>query len=141
MIPQTLLDTIRHFEGCKLKAYLCPAGVWTCGWGATGPDVVKGTVWTQEQADTRLIKDATRFMIEACAQSPVLWFDEDKRSAITDFCFNLGTSRYKASTLKRRVNAGDWEGAQEELQKWVWSGGRKLPGLVLRRQAEALLLK
>ena len=65
MIPQTLLDTIRRFEGCKLKAYLCPAGVWTCGWGATGPDVVKGTVWTQEQADTRLIKDASRFMFEA----------------------------------------------------------------------------
>lgn len=140
MIPQTLLDTIRRFEGCKLNAYLCPAGVWTCGWGATGPDVVKGTVWTQEQADTRLIHDATRFMFDACAQSPVLWFDENKRSAITDFCFNLGTSRYKASTLRRRVNAGDWEGAQEELQKWVWGGGKKLPGLVLRRHEEGLLL-
>ena len=141
MIPGRLLELIRRFEGCKLKAYLCPAGVWTCGWGATGPDVTKGTSWTQEQADARLNKDAATFMVAACAQSPVLWFDENKRAAITDFCFNLGMTRYKASTLRRKVNAGDWEGAQEELQKWVWGGGRKLPGLVLRRQAEARLLK
>lgn len=141
MIPVRLLDLIRRFEGLRLKAYLCPAGVWTCGWGATGGDISKDTQWTQEKADARLHQDAAVFMSGACAQSPVLWFDENKRAAITDFCFNLGMTRYKASTLKRKVNAGDWEGAQEELQKWVWGGGRKLPGLVARRQAEALLLK
>lgn len=136
-----LLGLIRRFEGCRLVAYLCPAGVWTCGWGATGKDVVKGTVWTQQKADQRLASDATTFLLAASNQSPVLWFDEDKQAAIADFCFNLGMSRYKASTLKRRVDAGDWEGAQEEIVKWVWGGGRKLPGLVLRRQADALLLK
>lgn len=141
MIPELLLDLIKRFEGCKLKAYLCPAGVWTCGWGATGKDVTPTTVWNQAKADARLNQDAETFLIAASNESPVLWFDERKQSAIADFCFNLGMSRYKASTLKRKVNAGDWEGAQEELQKWVWGGGRKLPGLILRRQAEALLLK
>jgi lysozyme len=63
-----------------------------------------------------------------------------RHSAIADFCFNLGTTRYKASTLKRRVDAGDWPGAAEELAKWVWGGGQKLPGLVARRAAESLLL-
>ena len=141
IIPNGFIDLIKRFEGCKLKAYLCPAGVWTCGWGATGPDVCQNTAWTQEQADSRMVQDAAVFVMAASVQSPVLWFDEAKQAAIADFCFNLGMTRYKASTLKRKVNAGDWEGAQEELQKWVWGGGRKLPGLVLRRQAEALLLK
>ena len=141
MISGLLLDLIRRFEGLRLKAYLCPAGVWTCGWGATGVDVSRNTQWTQDQADARLHQDAAVFVLAASVQSPVLWFDEAKQAAIADFCFNLGMTRYKASTLKRKVNAGDWEGAQEELQKWVWGGGKKLPGLVLRRQAEARLLK
>lgn len=141
MIPDVLLKLIRKFEGCKLRAYLCPAGVWTCGWGATGPDVRQGTAWTQAKADERLERDAATFHRAAGKLSPVLWLEGDaKHSAIADFCFNLGTTRYKASTLKRRVDAGDWHGAAEELQKWVWGGGRKLPGLIARRKAEAALL-
>ena len=142
MIPECLLDLIRRFEGLCLKAYLCPAGIWTVGYGHTGKDVTPGMAPISEAvAEEMLHQDAAVFMMAACAQSPVLWFDENKRAAITDFCYNLGMSRYKASTLKRKVNAGDWEGAQEELQKWVWGGGRKLPGLVARRKAEALFLK
>lgn len=142
MIPERLLELIRRFEGLRLKAYLCPAGVWTIGYGHTGKEVHKDTKPISEAvAEGMLLQDAAVFMSGACAQSPVLWFDENKRAAITDFCFNLGMTRYKASTLKCKVNAGDWEGAQEELQKWVWGGGKKLPGLILRRQAEAALLQ
>lgn len=140
MIPQLLLAMIRRFEGCRLVAYLCPAGIWTCGWGATGPGIKRGTRWTQEEADARLARDAGDFARAAAKSSPVLWFDQDKHAAIADFCFNLGMTRYQASTLKRRVDAGDWAGAADELHKWVWGGGRRLPGLVARRQAEALLL-
>ena len=86
-------------------------------------------------------QDAEVFHRAAGKLSPVLWLEGDaKHSAIADFCFNLGTTRYKASTLKRRVDAGDWHGAAEELEKWVWGGGKKLPGLVARRKAEANLL-
>ena len=71
---------------------------------------------------------------------PTLADEDDRLAAITDFVFNLGPVRLRASTLKRRVNARDWEGAKVELRKWVFGGGRKLPGLVIRREAEAALL-
>lgn len=142
MIPEPLLALIRKFEGLRLKVYRCPAGVPTIGYGHTGKEVTMGMApITREVAEAMLQQDAAVFVMAASVQSPVLWFDEAKQAAIADFCFNLGMTRYKASTLKRKVNAGDWEGAQEELQKWVWGGGKKLPGLVLRRQAEARLIK
>ena len=72
--------------------------------------------------------------------SPRLIANPQALGAITDFAYNLGVPRYRASTLKRRVDAQDWEGAATELHKWVYGGGRKLPGLVRRRQAEADLL-
>lgn len=142
MIPEALLALIRKFEGLRLKPYLCPAGVPTIGYGHTGKDVTLSMAPISEPvAEAMMHQDAEVFMRAAGNLSPVLWFDEDKHAAIADFCFNLGSSRYKASTLKRRVDAGDWEGACDELAKWVWGGGRKLPGLVVRRAAEAGLLK
>lgn len=92
-------------------------------------------------AEAMMMQDAATFHRAAGSLSPRLWLEgDDKHAAIADFCFNLGTTRYKASTLKRRVDAGDWEGAADELQKWVWGGGKKLPGLVARRKAEADLI-
>lgn len=142
MIPEALLALIRKFEGLRLKPYLCPAGVPTIGYGHTGKDVTLSMAPISEPvAEALMHQDAEVFMRAAGNLSPVLWFDEDKHAAIADFCFNLGSSRYKASTLKRRIDSGDWEGARDELAKWVWGGGRKLPGLVARRAAEAGLLK
>lgn len=136
----SLLALIRRFEGLRLRAYLCPAGVPTIGYGHTGPDTRLGRVISREVAESLMVADAAKFEMQAGQLSPVLWFDDDKRAAIADFCFNLGSSRYKASTLRRRVSAGDWEGAAYQLQKWVWGGGKRLPGLVVRRKAEAKLL-
>lgn len=142
MVPEKLLELIRRFEGLRLKAYLCPAGIPTIGYGHTGKEVHLGMPpISEDAAELMMVEDAARFVTAASNLSPILWFDENKQSAISDFCFNLGTSRYKISTLRKRVEAGDWEGASEELQKWVWGGGRKLPGLVLRRHMESLLLK
>lgn len=142
MIPGALLALIRKFEGLRLKPYLCPAGVPTIGYGHTGKDVTLGMAPISEPvAEAMMHQDAEVFTRAAGNLSPVLWFDENKHAAIADFCFNLGTGRYKASTLKRRIDAGDWEGACDELAKWVWGGGRKLPGLVARRAAEAGLMK
>lgn len=139
--PRILIALCRRFEGCRLIAYLCPARVWTCGWGATGSDVSEGTRWTQDQADQRLEDDALVHYLAAARVSPVLWLvGDNKHAGIADFNFNLGTTRYKASTLRRRIDAQDWAGAAEELEKWVYGGGRKLPGLVLRRQEEARLI-
>ena len=141
MIPDVLLALIRKFEGLRLKPYRCPAGVPTIGYCHTGPDVRMDMPPISEPvAEAMMQTDAEVFTKAAGNLSPVLWFDEDKHAAIADFCFNLGTTRNKASTLRRRVNAGDWVGAAEELQKWERGGGRKMPGLVSRRKAEAALL-
>jgi lysozyme len=133
-----LYRLIRHFEGCHLTPYLCPAGVWTCGWGSTGPDVFPGKPWTQEYADKRLEMDAWKFARGTLAACPEL--QDDALCAIADFAYNLGLGRLRASTLRRKVNAGDMEGAKVELRKWVRGGGKVLRGLVLRREAEAALL-
>lgn len=129
---------IKRFEGCKLMPYYCPAGVLTCGWGSTGPDVFPGRAWTQEYADSRMLMDAQKFARGTLALCPSL--TGNKLSAIADFSYNLGLGRLKASTLRRKVNAGDWSGVPAELRKWVNGGGRKLTGLVLRREAEIALL-
>jgi len=129
---------IRRFEGCRLVPYLCPAGVWTCGWGSTGPDVFPGRAWSQAYADARLDHDARGFAVGTMAFCPGL--RGEALCAIADFAYNLGLGRLKTSTLRRKVNAGAWEAARHELRKWVHGGGRRLTGLVLRREAEAALL-
>lgn len=142
MIPEALLWLIRKFEGLRLKPYRCPAGVPTIGYGHTGPDVsMDMNPISEPVAEAMMHADAELFLRASGNLSPLLWFDEDKHAAIADFCFNLGSARYKASTLKRRVDSADWEGAAQELGKWVWGGGKKLPGLVARRLAEAGLLE
>lgn len=135
-----LLGLIRRFEGCRLTAYLCQAGVWTIGWGSTGHGIGPGVIWTQVQADARLEADAARYFESALTASPALLFHPDAAQAIADFCYNLGVGAYKASTLKKRIDAEDWDGARYQLGRWVHGGGRRLPGLVLRRAAEAELL-
>lgn len=135
----TLYVLIRRFEGCRLTPYICPAGVWTCGWGSTGPDVMPGVAWSQAYADRRLTLDAERFARGALALCPSL--ADDSLCSIADFAYNLGLGRLRASTLRRKINAGDLAGARSELGKWVRGGGKVLPGLVARRAAEAALLR
>jgi lysozyme len=129
---------IRTFEGCKLVPYLCPAGVWTCGWGSTGPDVMPGKPWTQEYADRRMRMDAMKFARGTLALCPGL--AGSRLCAVSDFSYNLGLGNLQASTLRRKVNAGEWDEAKAQLMRWVRGGGRVLPGLVRRRKAEAELI-
>lgn len=135
-----LYTLIKRFEGCRLKAYLCPAGVWTVGWGSTGVDIGPGTVWSQAEADRRMQIDADRFARQTVALLPNLAHDSGALSAIADFAYNLGIGNLRGSTLRRRVAEEDWEGAARELMRWTRGGGRVLRGLVLRRQAEVELL-
>lgn len=136
--PPVLYQLVRRFEGLRLRAYLCPAGVWTCGYGSTGPDVTAGTEWTHAAATERMRADVQRFVAGTLRLCPGL--EGNRLAAIADFAYNLGLTRLAGSTLRRKVNAGDWQGAAAELAKWVRGGGRILPGLVLRRQAEIALL-
>ena len=136
-----LYALIRRFEGLRLKSYFCPAGVVTIGYGSTGSDIKPGMTWTVEQAEERMKQDAQGFVGAAIKLCPVLpQHGEAKTAAIADFAYNLGATRLAGSTLRRKVNAKDWRGAQVELRKWVNAGGKKLPGLVIRREVEARLL-
>lgn len=95
---------------------------------------------TRALAEAWLLEDAERACRSALALSPSLAGQDDRLAAVADFVFNLGAGRYKASTLRRRIAAGDWPGAAEQLGRWVWGGGKRLPGLIVRRSAEAELL-
>ena len=142
-----LISLIKEFEGCKLQAYKCPAGVWTVGWGATGPDIKEGTVWSQQYADAMLRKMANNVLDEALHESPRLRNETPGRqAAVADFIYNCGIGNYRKSTFKRMIDAGDFGEAKHAVMMWVKATdpktGKKvtLPGLVRRRQAEADLL-
>lgn len=134
---KALYDLVKRFEGCRLKAYKCPAGVWTIGWGSTGHDITEGTVWTQQQADKRLEDDLTRFVAGVLKTSPVLKNHPNRLAAVASFAYNTGMGAYQQSTMRKRIDAEDWSGAQAEFSRWTKAGGRELPGLVTRRKAEA----
>jgi lysozyme len=138
---EVLIDLAKDSEGCKLTAYKCPAGVWTIGWGSTGMGIIRGTVWSQEQADNSLTSDCRKALEEALLASPILR-DQSvyKQAAIADAIYNLGSGNYDKSTLKKRVDAAEWGKAKTELRRWVNGGGKVLKGLVIRREKECELL-
>ena len=136
---KALFDIVKRFEGCKLKAYRCPAGIWTCGWGSTGHDVTENTVWTQEQADARLEADLKTFLTGVERTSPILKNHPNRLAAVTSFAYNVGMGAYQKSTMRKKIDAEDWAGAEAEFSRWTRAGGRELPGLVTRRKAEAEL--
>jgi lysozyme len=122
----------------RLKAYFCPAGVLTCGYGTTGPDIKLNTVWTKEYAEARMRMDARKFALGAKKLCPNA--TSMQLCALADFSYNLGLGRLKNSTLRRVFNAGDIDRAKKELLKWNKGGGKVLKGLKLRREAEARLI-
>jgi lysozyme len=136
----------KQFEGYRGKPYLCPAGVATIGYGSTYyADGRKVTLtdapMSEPDAAALLLQELHHTYLPAVLrQCPILLTDERKCNAIVDFAYNLGTGRLQTSTLKRRINAQDWEGAKEQLMLWTKGGGRVLPGLVKRRSAESALL-
>lgn len=136
-----LIELIKKSEGCYLRAYKCPAGVWTCGYGITGPNITESTKFTMAYAEATLRQRATGVMQEAIRQSPVLLDEKPERvAAIADFIFNLGPGAYRGSTLKKKVDARDWKSAQTEIMRWNHCNGKVLKGLTIRRQAEKELL-
>lgn len=136
----------RQFEGYRAKPYLCPAGVPTIGYGSTyyadGRKVtLEDAPMSEPDARALLMYELQHtYLPGALRQCPSLIADERKCNAIVDFCYNLGIGRLQTSTLKRKINAGDWEGAREQLMLWTRGGGKVLPGLVRRREAEKALL-
>jgi lysozyme len=138
MSPEGMNALLKKFEGCKLTAYRCPAGVCTIGYGHTSaaglPEVIDGMTITQKQADELLKHDLVKY--EAAVESLVkVELTQNQFDVLTDFAYNAGVGNLKSSTMLKKVNAGDLDAVPGELMKWTKGGGKVLPGLVRRRQA------
>ena len=135
----------RRFEGLYLSPYLCPAGVPSIGYGATryldGRRVqLTDPPISRETAERLLLVQVRTIYLPAVLRLCPGIGDVQRTAALIDFAFNLGPGALSASTLRRRVNAGQWDLVPAELRKWNRGGGRVLRGLVLRREAEINLL-
>lgn len=129
------LDLIKQFEGCKLSAYLCPAGVWTIGWGRT-TNVKRGDTCTQAQADAWLVQEYDAFERKVRALIKVA-VTPNQLGALISFAYNVGVGALQSSTLLRLLNQGDYAGAAAQFARWNKAGGKTLAGLTRRRKAEA----
>lgn len=141
------LALIRRFEGLYRGPYLCPAGVPTIGYGATyyedGTRVtLHDPLITRERAEALLLWHVQAVYLPAVMQlcPSILIAAPGRIAALIDWTFNLGSGNLRASTLRRKVNAQNWEAVPSELRKWNKAAGKPLRGLTIRREAEAALV-
>ena len=148
-VPRAAIDLTKRFEGFERRVkrgiditavpYICPAGFWTIGYGHLCD--TKHPPITEAEAEVYLARDLQTALTATLRYCPVLATEPEAwLAAIVDFTFNLGAGRLQTSTLRRRINQRDWSSAGQELRRWVYSGGKVLPGLVTRREAEAAWL-
>lgn len=132
------IDLIKSFEGFRSAPYICPAGVATYGYGTTAGVTMNTPPITEDEAEALLARDLLRFERSVSRLCPVS-LTQGQFDALVSFSYNLGSGALQSSTLRRRLLRGDYEGAADELLRWVWAGGRRLAGLVRRRAAERVL--
>lgn len=145
------LALIKEFEGYhrdlgdgRVAAYPDPASggdPWTIGWGSTGPDIRRGTIWTREQAEQRFaehVNSFSRAVAQAIGDAPTAQHEFD---AMLSLAYNVGVTNFSKSTLLRKHKAGDKAGAAGEFGKWNKAGGRVMAGLTRRRDAEARMYR
>ena len=137
MINKAALEIVKEFEGYRERAYKCPAGVWTIGYGHTD-GVREGMRCTRLEADLWLEADLSEAErgVDYLVKVPLT---ENQRGALVSLAFNIGVGAFGGSTLLRYLNAGDYRKACEEFHVWNRGGGKVLPGLVRRRAVEAAL--
>lgn len=133
------IDLIKRFEGCSLTAYKCPAGRWTIGYGHTN-GVEKGQKITKKQAESYLKEDVELYEdgVNKYVSAPLT---QNQFDALVSFCYNCGLGAFKTSTLRQKLNAGDYTGAAKEFPRWNKSSGQVLNGLIARRKAEKELFE
>ena len=139
------LELIKKYEGFSAKPYLCPAGVWTIGYGNTkypnGIRVGKNDHSISEKEALQMLSLTVEkeFLPKVLELSPILKQHPNKLAAVLSFCYNLGAGAYANSTLRKKINTSQFEQASKEFGKWVMASGKKLNGLVKRRAEEAEL--
>jgi lysozyme len=155
-------DLMHRFEGCRNKPYLCPADIWTIGYGhvlyqeqirlpvvTDKPNVVvrkkfslkqgDNRVWSKQEIDDLFKKDVATFERGVLRLVPGVVGRQGAFDALVSISFNFGLGNLQRSTIRMRANRGDWEGAAEAFRAWTKGGGKVLPGLVRRREAEIAL--
>lgn len=141
-VNQKGLELIKEYEGFRSKAYKCPAGIWTVGYGHTSaagePKVGPLTSVSREEGEAILRHDLLAFE-RAVASAVKVPLTSNQFSALVSFCYNVGPTAFRASSVLKAVNAQQWGEVPRRLALWNKAGGKVLPGLVRRRAAEAAL--
>jgi len=137
------LDLIKLYEGYSSSPYLCPAQHWTIGygaiWGLDGKRVTKDHPdINKDRADQLLRRDVRKSQVAVLRLIKVP-LEDGQFDSLCSFVFNLGSGSLQSSTLRRKINRGDYIGASDEFPRWVFAGGRKLKGLIKRRNHERLM--
>lgn len=130
---------IKRYEGLMLKPYKCPGGYWTIGYGRVIKNPDHPPI-TKEQAIEFLIEDIERFEKKVLRQVKVP-ITQNQLSALVSFTYNTGAGALQRSTLLRKLNRGDYEGAAAEFRRWKFAGGKVQRGLIKRRAAEAAIFR
>jgi lysozyme len=136
-IGQRGIEIIKHFEGCELEAYKCPAGVWTIGYGHI-KGVSEGMSITQEQAEQMLLDELKEYE-NYINELVVVDLSQNQFDALVSWVYNLGPANLKSSTLLKVLNSGDYAGVPAQIERWNKAGGKVLEGLIRRRLAESSL--
>ena len=136
-IGQKGIELIKHFEGCELEAYKCPAGVWTIGYGHI-KGVSEGMSITQEQAEQMLLDELKEYE-NYINELVVVDLSQNQFDALVSWVYNLGPANLKSSTLLKVLNSGDYAGVPAQIERWNKAGGKVLEGLIRRRLAESSL--
>lgn len=155
-------DLMHRYEGFRNKPYLCPAHIWTIGYGhvlyqeqirlpvarVEGKEMIRkeyplktedNRVWSKEEINSLFAEDVRTFERGVLRLVPGCAGRQGAFDALVSFAFNAGLGNLQRSTIRMRANRGDWEGAAEAFMMWTKGGGRVLPGLVKRREAERAL--
>lgn len=135
------IDLIKHYEGFRPQAYQDSVGVWTIGYGTTiinGQPVKQGMTITQDQA-LQLVQQEVNKLWSKIESILKVKINDNQMNALVDFAYNLGYNALKTSTLMRLVNESKFDEAANQFPRWVYAGGKVLPGLVRRREAERQL--
>jgi len=161
-LSQAGADLMHRYEGCKNRPYLCPAHIWTVGYGhvlyqdqirlpvvTDKPNVVirkkyslkpeDNRVWSKEEIEKLFANDVASFERGVLRLVPGCVGRQGSFDALVSFAFNAGLGNLQRSTIRMKANRGDWEGAAEAFMMWTKGGGRVLPGLLKRRQSEIAL--
>lgn len=132
------VNLIEEFEGFKSKAYRCPAGIWTVGYGTTfidGDPVQPGMTVTLAEAESLIKKDLEQFE-KAVSDAVRVPLNQNQFDALVSLCYNIGPGGFRRSSVLSNLNLGNYDKAASSIMNFVKGGGKVLPGLVRRRQAE-----